>query len=53
MEALLKRSEELLEKAEADNIKVVEERDEFKDKYKRSLGKGAIDWLGSESLGTK
>jgi len=37
MEALLKRSEELLEKAEADNIKVVEERDEFKDKYKRSL----------------
>jgi len=35
--ALLKRSEELLEKMEADAKKLTEERDEFKDKYKRSL----------------
>lgn len=35
--ALLKKTEELLEKLEADNKKLVEERDEFKDKYKRSL----------------
>ena len=38
MAALLKRSEELMEKTEADNKKIAEERDEFKDKYKRSLG---------------
>lgn len=37
MAALLKRSEELMEKTEADNKKIAEERDEFKDKYKRSL----------------
>ena len=36
--ALLKRSEELLQKAEGDNKKLAEERDEMLDKYKRSLG---------------
>jgi len=35
--ALLKKTEELLEKLELDNKKLVEERDELKDKYKRSL----------------
>jgi len=35
--ALLKKTEELLEKLEVDNKKLVEERDEIKDKYKRSL----------------
>ena len=38
MSALLKKTEELLGKVEADNKKLVEERDEIKDKYKRSLG---------------
>jgi len=37
MSALLKKTEELLGKVEADNKKLVEERDEIKDKYKRSL----------------
>jgi len=37
MATLLKKSEELLGKVEADNKKIVEERDELKDKYKRSL----------------
>lgn len=35
--ALLKRSEELLQKAEGDNKKLAEDKDEMLDKYKRSL----------------
>ena len=38
MAASLKISEELMEKTEADNKKIVKERDEFEDLYKRSLG---------------